>query len=93
MSPLLSAANIGPTDTILLLNSNHTLTADVRVYLTDLFMEKPDILRVYVLLDAEAWHRFAERNSEVWRRFLDGLGMHGPEWSGNICRDGGVYGC
>ena len=22
-------------------------------------------------------------NSEVWRRFLDGLGMHGLEWSRN----------
>ena len=36
---------------------------------------------------------YRTRNSEVWRRFLDGLGMHGPEWSGNICRDEGVYGC
>ena len=36
---------------------------------------------------------YRTRNSEVWRRFLDGLGMYGPEWSVNICRDGGVYGC
>ena len=60
MSPLLSAANIGPTDAIPLLNSDHTLSADARAYLADLFMEKSDVLRVYVLLDAEARHRFAE---------------------------------
>ena len=35
---------------------------------------------------------YRTRNSEVWRRFLDGLGMHGLEWSGNVCRDGGVDG-
>ena len=36
---------------------------------------------------------YRTRNSKVWRRFLDGLGMHGPEWSGNICIDGGVNRC
>ena len=36
---------------------------------------------------------YRTRNSEVWRRFLDGLEMHGLEWSRNVCRDGGVDGC
>ena len=36
---------------------------------------------------------YRTRKSEVWRRFFDGLGMHGLEWSGNVCRDGGVDGC
>ena len=39
---------------------------------------------------------YRTRNSEVWRRFLDGLGMHGLEWSGNIvemegCMDAEQY--
>ena len=39
-SPLLSAANIGPTDAIPLLQSDRELSS----YLADLFMEKPDVL-------------------------------------------------
>ena len=41
---LLSAANIGPTDAIPLLQSDCALSSDARAYLADLFMKKPDVL-------------------------------------------------
>ena len=59
-SPMLSAANIGPTDAIPLLQSDCALSSDARAYLANLFMEKPDVLQVYVLLDVEARHKFTE---------------------------------
>ncbi|KAI9570787.1 hypothetical protein HD554DRAFT_2242167 [Boletus coccyginus] len=59
-APLISATNITSVDAIPLLQSDHALSVDARAYLADLFMENSEVLRVYVLVDAEARHRFAE---------------------------------
>jgi len=55
-APLISAANITSADAIPLLQSDHALSVDARTYLANLFMEKSEVLHVYVLLNAEARH-------------------------------------
>jgi hypothetical protein len=34
-----------------------------------------------------------QEKSKVWRRFLDGFGMHQLEWSGDTCRGEGEDEC
>jgi hypothetical protein len=47
----------------------------------------------------DVWERRGEppqegpRKSKVWRRFLDGFGMHQLEWSGDTCRGEGEDEC